>query len=839
MFEEEQLTTGPPTPDAVRTDERACLPGGTSGPEVAESIFGPAVDDPIWAQELAARRERIRQAILGYYERFAPRPRAAARRASLLDDDRLALSLRQALERVAVPLGRAASVFEKARGWFVFGHARMDDHARERLGRSGRWMRHQASLGRAVDRFPDLLRALDGRDGGPPLGKVATWVIGRVATDASVGAWIALGRRVTVRELKSEVKQARDAGSAWPLVGSRTDAAGEPAGTVLPTETAALAEVDSAAGMVLPMEAGAAAEADSATRTVLTTETAAATEAGPPGDAGAPAEACQTAATDTAMEIDRSATSAGLPVAVETPTTTDDRFAVRLPVPGAVREAFYETLELHRAVSGGETTVTSFVEALVAEAYAGPAPPDVETVRLRPSSPGAAEVERSLARCTDSWDTLRDRYPAGSPQALAADVLARLEALELEAGRGDAVELDRQIRELIAIEDELERRLGALLCAMSDRGAWRELMFAGVRHYAEQRLGLSRTATERRTRLTRALKRLPRLRQAYEAGWIKMDAALLVVRILGRYPVNEEVEQAWVERGREATIKRLRDEARALGRHEGSAGRLAVPRPMSDRRWYRSLYLRPGDLRARVWGCGSRVVQTGPADVFLRLALPEDLAVGFCGAIESARRRLGSAAAGGPPEGAGRDLDGAPSLRAVRALRARGSGAPAWVGLLALLEDFVETWDDPRAMPRRRADAVYARDGWRCAAPGCTSRVHLESHHIVYLSQGGDPRALRNQLTLCRFHHQRGEHGDAASVRGTAPLGLVWRLGREELARGEVSRGESGRSASGRGPSGRDASGQAKRCYAGTALEDVGVWYRNERRLPADFVPVG
>jgi hypothetical protein len=126
---------------------------------------------------------------------------------------------------------------------------------------------------------------------------------------------------------------------------------------------------------------------------------------------------------------------------------------------------------------------------------------------------------------------------------------------------------------------------------------------------------------------------------------------------------------------------------------------------------------------------------------------------------------------------------------------ARGRGVPAWVGLLALLEEFVMTWDDPRGAPCRRADKVYSRDGYRCTAPCCTSRRNLESHHPQYRSRGGDVKALWNQTVLCRFHHQRGEHGGLASVRGKAPLGLVWRLGRKDV-----------------GP---------------------GVWYRNEVRLPA------
>ena len=51
---------------------------------------------------------------------------------------------------------------------------------------------------------------------------------------------------------------------------------------------------------------------------------------------------------------------------------------------------------------------------------------------------------------------------------------------------------------------------------------------------------------------------------------------------------------------------------------------------------------------------------------------------------------------------------------------------------------------------------------------------------MVYRSQGGS-NAVSNRTCLCRFHHQRGEHGDLASCRGEAPLGLHWRLGKRGL----------------------------------------------------------
>ncbi|HZL85844.1 MAG TPA: hypothetical protein VFD07_10760, partial [Candidatus Krumholzibacteria bacterium] len=66
--------------------------------------------------------------------------------------------------------------------------------------------------------------------------------------------------------------------------------------------------------------------------------------------------------------------------------------------------------------------------------------------------------------------------------------------------------------------------------------------------------------------------------------------------------------------------------------------------------------------------------------------------------------------------------------------------------------------------------------GFRCMAPGCTSRRNLQVHHIHYRGHQGGNEAS-NLLALCDFHHQQGEHGTLARCRGKAPLDVLWRLG--------------------------------------------------------------
>lgn len=150
-------------------------------------------------------------------------------------------------------------------------------------------------------------------------------------------------------------------------------------------------------------------------------------------------------------------------------------------------------------------------------------------------------------------------------------------------------------------------------------------------------------------------------------------------------------------------------------------------------------------------------------------------------AIEAARAALEEIAASAPWDAPWQKDGPTPAEWGARIAFVRGRRAPMWAGLLALLEEFVGTWDTDAGAPEGRDDRIFIRDGWRRMAPGCTSRRHLEDHHVRYRSRGGSS-ALHNRVSLCRFHHQRGEHGDLMVVRGAAPLGLAWMLGRVDIA---------------------------------------------------------
>ena len=698
--------------------------------------------------------------------------------------------------------------------WTAFGHARLDDHARERFGRSGRWVRDLAALGEAAGVSPALLAALTGADGGRALGRVAAILIARAAAPDSIDDWIEFARRESVRDLRGALRRARassDAANAGPP-------ADDPQARV---------------------ESGAAAD---------------------PGRDDAPAS------------------TVAAPMSTDaTDDPDDDRVLFSVPIPRPVMVAFDETLDLYRAVEGRDASVTSFVEALVGEAQA--ARPLDATSYVSPLLHGRdqARVEAALRRSTSAWETLPPPAPATGPapvtgaapatgpapatgcapapapgpapaltpedEAPATDPAGGMEAIlagigrsmrrfgviEMAAGHGDDADLDRQIRALIDLENDLEARLSALLAEMSERGMWATLMFGSVGHYAEERLGLSRSRTGERVRLTRALRGHPRLAAACASGQVSADAAAIIHRLIGDESVDADTEEAWVRHASEATVKRLRQEARAIGRYCARIDHSRIgharnghphthhprtdhpptngdpdahaPRPLDDSAWHASLRRESGTTMSRVlemgWRAAGRpaarsgdvpepdVFQLLPAepDVFLRLRLPGDLAIDLVAAIESARADLERAAAASAWDEPWSVSDPTPAQFVARVEFIRGRRLPTWVGLLALLEDFARTWDHDAGAPDGRDEAIFVRDGWRCAAPGCTSRRHLEDHHIVYRSRGGGD-GHGNRVTLCRFHHQRGEHGGLMSVRGAAPIGLTWRLGRPDVSVG-------------------------------------------------------
>jgi hypothetical protein len=91
--------------------------------------------------------------------------------------------------------------------------------------------------------------------------------------------------------------------------------------------------------------------------------------------------------------------------------------------------------------------------------------------------------------------------------------------------------------------------------------------------------------------------------------------------------------------------------------------------------------------------------------------------------------------------------------------------------LQAMFDHAIASW----WVPTPRAHRVFARDGWRCTVPGCTSQKNLHAHHVLFRSAGGGD-GLANLTTLCVAHHQRGVHAGVIRISGRAPDALVFEL---------------------------------------------------------------
>ena len=643
--------------------------------------------------------------------------------------DRLASELVRARHALSVPLARCSAAFVFRRGWFDLGYARASDHARERLGRSGRWVRDLGMLGGALARLPGLARALCGDDGGSPIGRVAAGLIGRCATEATLDAWVLLARSVPIRELRARVAEAL-AGTGG-MSGGGADAS---------------------------IQEGAENE------------------------------------------------------------ESDDLTQLLLRVPRPLRAAFDEAHRLHEAVEGRPTDRASFVEALVGEASACEPSAGAEAPEPSPADPcsprrvwNRSRIERYLAEVSGFWRSLetQDRAPESPEARLARTVLHRARFLSRQAGEGKPEDLDTQLRALIALENDLERALGALLAHMAERRAWSALRFSGVGHYGEQRLGMSRAAAESRAWIARVVSRSPALKESYESGRLGHEAVLLLGRLFAEWRLSAPEQAAWVGHAEILTIRRLRDEVaramRLIDEHNPACPEASVGDSLEE-------------LRAACPGAalGDPIDQQSPACPCGALWDPTDGHSPACprAALEDPLDEHSSARPGAAPDpvhGSSRRGGSVPtdaqwraflvrvpgqSRERVRRLCALAGATPdvfpgvtlrvklpldlaeafkALVtrrGLASILLEFVEVWD---ASPPRASDRIYIRDGWRCTAPGCSSRKNLEDHHIRYRSAGGDDKP-GNRTCLCRFHHQQGEHGGRTRVTGTAPLGLKWVL---------------------------------------------------------------
>ena len=300
----------------------------------------------------------------------------------------------------------------------------------------------------------------------------------------------------------------------------------------------------------------------------------------------------------------------------------------------------------------------------------------------------------------------------------------------------DAFELDARLRRAVRLEQRLHAEMGPLLFELARRRLYRLYDCPSLDVFAREWLGISPRKAQALLRLEGACILCPPLRVAYRTGrlsWAKAQVLVPLVFLEGAEPWRA----AWVARAERTTVRRLEDDVdRAIVSRvydPGALGRCEDPQTGAQ----------TGDERS-----------PGPTQQLV-LHLPRDVARLFRAVLATAQRRI-----------------------------ERCTGAPASEveAFEAMLDHALVAWEYPRSRIRSRNGKVpreyrvYARDGWRCTVPGCTSYRNLHDHHVVFRSRGGCDE-LANRTTMCAAHHQRAVHAGFVRCRGSAPAGLRFELG--------------------------------------------------------------
>lgn len=718
--------------------------------------------------------------------------------------------LRRALAAVAGQLVRA-------RSWERLGFARLRDYAVERAGHSARSLQDLARVDAALAGLPRVEAALVEGE--------LTWtkarLLCRVASADDEALWVSFAREKTARALSREVR-AVDAG-ALESAAAATDEDGaleEERETIQLRCTPAVRArwwrarqlARRVAGEALPvwgcMEA-IAAEVLSALPLDQELEPAPHPARAEHASSGVWAEAAEQdpAASGCAVrrprnqperEGDRTRETDSQPM----PPPAANGCAERRPVGEPERDA---------SRGGHAQPATTPEENGCAEQR-----PRGEPERAAPQGPQSQPTpEPAASGCADQGrergsPSPPERPSPNSPSASPAPQAPRVELppflASLVAGleNADAFDLDQRLRRAVALEQRLEAEMGPLVLRIAEGRLHRGAGFASMDEYARERLGISPRKARALLRLERAGRRARLLREAYRDGrlsWVQAHALVPVLAIAAAH------QHSWIEWASLVTVRRLQEDVeRALVLHatdplrfEETAGLPADARGEDgegDGREGHETREAPGgecesagtegragaEAAGDAEGGSSHERQTGAKTTRTGETCrifwngPRDVARLFRAVLCTVRRHIERRTGRLPSEGEALDA----MLEHVFEAWTSGTGVEMGMGMGLGMESMGVLGGPGVLGPERvcAAHRVFARDGWRCTVPGCSSYRELHDHHIRFRSAGGSD-AESNRTTLCAWHHLRGVHAGPARLRlrGGAPRHLRFELG--------------------------------------------------------------
>lgn len=682
-------------------------------------------------------------------------PAAVPRRlaANLLQAQLLRLARAGAL--IERRLGPGLLALSARRQYRRLGFVRLGDYLTERLGISLRRCQSIVRMERALRDLPAVAAAYDA--GALPPSKVR--IVASAATPQTQDLWLARAQCLTVRDLESAARAARDAtGPAAPSAARDT---------TVPTTPDEVTAAPSAATVAGPEQGAAAADLAPEDEPGVVISFAV------PGRAFAlwhwaiefvrrvagrqePAWRC--------AEYIAAEFLSGCPDA-EAPEAA----ALEADAPGA--EAA-DQAHAHSECAAGDTETDD------RSAQAGDDSSTVLVAARQPPRWAISDEEvwvRAVAAVRDALrplgtaadvETILSAPPPAAPTAPPDPMRAEAPAAMSDAGEPDPWNLDARLRGLVRLRQSLAWRQGRLLAAVASFDLHRELGYDSLGDWCRSVLGMSPRRARYLVSLDRRLDRIPLVADAYRRGLVSWCQARLLVRV-----ARPGTENRWIRYARRVTARRLEDviTACAVAAADPAIGGQArtlqdgAPLPPSDP-LPDGIPFSPTDPLP-----GSIPLSTSePMRPPESPSVPGTLPARHTLAPEPCTHRIAFWA----------PLDVADvwrsALRACR--RARGPHLRDWECLLIFIIDMHDAWQPHENAEWRRRYHILDRDGWRCLAPGCTSRSHLNAHHLEFRSHSGSDDA-GNLVTLCVGHHQGGVHHNLIRCYGRAPDAIWWEFG--------------------------------------------------------------
>jgi hypothetical protein len=318
----------------------------------------------------------------------------------------------------------------------------------------------------------------------------------------------------------------------------------------------------------------------------------------------------------------------------------------------------------------------------------------------------------------------------------------------------DDFALEARLSEAMRVLRTTEPRIGRLLRVVVDQRIYKFFAYPTVDDYVRDRLGIGTRKAWELLKIEKATLRSSDFDRAYREGRLSWVRAAALLPVLDR-----TTAAAWIARAQSVTVRRLRDEVEwVLASRDAGGPNVPLDPPPVDSP------LSPPVLDAPPAAAPECRISSphSPLQICERehavrasAVTPGNHALEICDA-EIRFTGPGSVVA------LLRDVLDAYAVPAE----------PRWTALERLLRHVINHWESTPRHP----DPIFARDGWRCTVPACSSRRNLHDHHIRFRSRGGDNRR-DNRTAVCAAHHLHGIHDGTIRASGEAPHAIQWQLG--------------------------------------------------------------